>query len=59
MIWTDSSDRDHLTTVAKVLMAQGWPKSELIAETTQATGPAGLFGAKGDPFFAVIATKPT
>ena len=25
-IWTDGDDRDHLTYVATVLMAQGWPK---------------------------------
>jgi len=58
LIWADSGDRDHLAYGAKVLMAQGWPKPELIAETTQASGLAGLFGAKGDPFFAVIASKP-
>jgi SAM-dependent methyltransferase len=58
VIWADASDRDHLATVAKVLIAQGWPKPELIAETTHASGLAGLFGAKGDPFFAVIASKP-
>jgi SAM-dependent methyltransferase len=57
-IWTDGSDRDHLTCVAEVLVAQGWPMPTLIAEQTRATGLAGLFGAKGDPFFAVIATKP-
>ncbi|MFM7464948.1 MAG: SAM-dependent methyltransferase, partial [Cyanobium sp.] len=41
-----------------VLMAQGWPKPAVIAESTRAAGVAGLFGAKGDPFFAVIASKP-
>jgi SAM-dependent methyltransferase len=57
-VWTDASDRDHLTTVARVLMAQGWPRPELIAEDTRAPGPLGWIGAKGDPFFAVIATRP-
>jgi hypothetical protein len=57
-IWADGSDRDHLTTVARVLMAQGWPRPELIAETTRAPGLLGWVGGKGDPFFAVIATRP-
>ncbi|MFM8525707.1 MAG: class I SAM-dependent methyltransferase [Cyanobacteriota bacterium] len=56
-IWTDGSDRDHLLYVAEVLVAQGWPIPELISEQTRATGLAGLIGAKGDPFFAVIATR--
>lgn len=57
-VWTDGGDRDHLATVARVLMAQGWPRPELIAEDTPAPGPLGWIGAKGDPFFAVIATRP-
>ena len=57
-IWTDGGDGDHLRYVAEVMMAQGWPKPELVAEQTQQTGPLGWIGAKGDPFFAVIATKP-
>jgi len=57
-VWADGSDRDHLATVAQVLMAQGWPRPELIAEQTRASGWTGLIGGKGDPFFAVIATKP-
>ncbi|MCP9926316.1 class I SAM-dependent methyltransferase [Cyanobium sp. CH-040] len=56
-IWTDGDDRDHLATVARVLMAQGWPRPELIAEATPAPGPLGWIGAKGDPFFAVIAAR--
>lgn len=57
-IWTDAGDREHLLTVARVLVAQGWPKPELIAEATRAQGPLGWVGAHGDPFFAVIARKP-
>ena len=57
-IWADGSDRDHLAYVAEVLIAQGWPRPTLIAEQTRAPGLPGLFGAKGDPFFAVIATRP-
>lgn len=57
-IWADGSDRDHLAYVAEVLIAQGWPTPALIAEQTRAAGLSGLIGAKGDPFFAVIATKP-
>jgi SAM-dependent methyltransferase len=57
-VWTDGSDRDHLATITEVLMAQGWPMPTLLAEQTRAIGRPGLFGAKGDPFFAVIATKP-
>jgi SAM-dependent methyltransferase len=58
LIWADGSDREHLAYVGEVLMAQGWPTPTMIAESTRASGLAGLFGAKGDPFFAVIATKP-
>ncbi|MCS5693594.1 methyltransferase domain-containing protein [Cyanobium sp. FGCU-6] len=57
-IWADGSDRDHLAYVAEVLIAQGWPTPTLIAESTRAPGLPGLIGAKGDPFFAVIATRP-
>jgi len=57
-IWTDGSDRDHLAYVARVLLAQGWPMPQLIAESTRIPGPLGWLGGKGDPFFAVVATKP-
>lgn len=57
-VWTDGSDRDRLALVAKVLVAQGWPMPQLIAEATRAEGPLGWLGGQGDPFFAVIATKP-
>jgi len=56
-VWADGSDRDHLAYIAEVLIAQGWPRPTLIAEQTRAQGLTGLIGAKGDPFFAVIATK--
>ncbi len=58
-VWADGSDREHLATVAEVLMAQGWPKPELITESTRAQGWKGFVGGTGDPFFAVIATKPS
>jgi SAM-dependent methyltransferase len=57
-VWADGSDNDHLAYVAEVLMAQGWPKPEIVAESTRAKGWKGLVGGAGDPFFAVIATKP-
>ena len=57
-IWTDGSDRDHLAYVAEVLTAQGWPTPQVVAEETPAPGLLGWVGGKGDPFFAVIATKP-
>lgn len=57
-IWTEASDREHLLTVAQVLVAQGWPTPELIAEATRAEGPLGWVGGHGDPFFAVIARNP-
>ena len=56
-IWTEGGDRDHLATVAKVLLAQGWSKPQLLAEETPAPGVLGWIGGKGDPFFAVIAAK--
>ena len=57
-VWTDGDDGDHLRYIADVLMAQGWPQPEIIAEDTRAEGVMGLFGGKGDPFFAVEAQKP-
>jgi SAM-dependent methyltransferase len=54
LIWTDSSDQEHLRYVAEVLTAQGWGEPELISETTRAAGVMGLLGQNGDPFFAVI-----
>ena len=57
LIWTDSSDQDHLDYVARVLEAQGWSAAERIAETTKASGVMGLLGQAGDPFFAVISRK--
>jgi len=56
-IWTEGGDRDHLATVAKVLLAQGWSMPQLLAEDTPAPGVLGWIGGKGDPFFAVIAAK--
>ena len=56
-VWADGSDREHLAYVAQVLMAQGWPRPELIAESTRAKGWKGVIDGQGDPFFAVIATK--
>jgi SAM-dependent methyltransferase len=58
-VWTDGGDRDHLAYVAKVLLAQGWAQPQLIAEPTRAAGPMGWIGAEGDPFFAVVAPRPT
>jgi SAM-dependent methyltransferase len=57
-VWTDGGDRDHLAYVARVLLAQGWGRPELIAENTRAAGPLGWIGAKGDPFFAVVSERP-
>ena len=57
-VWTDGGDRDHLDYVAQVLVAQGWPVPEILAETTRSAGPLGWLGGKGDPFFAVIASQP-
>lgn len=57
-IWSEASDADRLTAVARVLIAQGWPRPELVAEATRASGPLGWIGGHGDPFFAVIATRP-
>jgi len=57
-IWLEGSDQDHLLVVARVLMAQGWPQPELLAEATRSPGPLGWLGGQGDPFFAVIASKP-
>jgi SAM-dependent methyltransferase len=57
-IWTDGGDRDHLAYVARVLLAQGWGQSALIAEATRAPGPLGWLGGHGDPFFAVISERP-
>ena len=57
-VWTDGDDGDHLRYVAEVLMAPGWPQPEIVAEDTRAEGVMGLFGGKGDPFFAVVAEKP-
>jgi len=58
-VWTDGGDRDHLAYVARVLLAQGWGRPELIAESTRAVGPLGWIGGKGDPFFAVVAERPS
>ena len=57
-IWADGSDSDHLSYVAQVLTAQGWPPPKVLAEETPAPGLLGWLGGKGDPFFAVITTKP-
>lgn len=57
-IWTDAGDREHLDYVATVLAAQGWELKAQIAEPTKAPGVMGFIGTQGDPFLAVIATKP-
>ncbi|MCP9809680.1 methyltransferase domain-containing protein [Cyanobium sp. HWJ4-Hawea] len=56
-VWADGSDKDHLSYVGEVLLAQGWSKPEFLAEQTRAQGLKGLVGGNGDPFFSVIATK--
>ena len=56
-IWTDGDDNEHLDYVSEVLAAQGWQQPVVIAETTRPQGLRGLLGTKGDPFFAVVATK--
>ncbi|MCX5943813.1 MAG: methyltransferase domain-containing protein [Cyanobacteria bacterium] len=56
-IWVEGSDQDHLEIVARVLVAQGWPQPELLAEPTRPPGPLGWLGGQGDPFLAVIACK--
>ena len=56
-IWSDASDGDRLAYVAQVLAAQGWPSPERIGEVTPLQGPLGWLGAKGDPFFAVVASR--
>lgn len=58
VVWTDGSDRDHLSYVAEVLTAQGWAIDRVIAETTRAEGPLGWIGGTGDPFLSVIGVKP-
>jgi SAM-dependent methyltransferase len=55
--WSDASDGERLASVARVLIAQGWPRPDLIAEATRASGPLGWIGGLGDPFFAVLATR--
>ncbi|MEB3333698.1 MAG: methyltransferase domain-containing protein [Cyanobacteriota bacterium] len=57
-IWLQGGDRDRLASVATILMAQGWPQPQLLAEATRAEGPLGWIGAGGDPFLAVIARQP-
>ncbi|MFN9621675.1 MAG: class I SAM-dependent methyltransferase [Cyanobacteriota bacterium] len=57
-IWLNGSDRDRLTSVATILMAQGWSQPDILAEATRAEGPLGWIGGSGDPFFAVIAHQP-
>jgi SAM-dependent methyltransferase len=57
-VWLEASDRERLSTVAEVLLRQGWQLQQLIAEPTRAEGPMGWIGANGDPFFAVIASVP-
>ncbi|MFN9645198.1 MAG: class I SAM-dependent methyltransferase [Cyanobacteriota bacterium] len=57
-IWLNGSDRDRLTSVATILMAQGWTQPIIVAEATRAEGPLGWIGGSGDPFFAVITQRP-
>lgn len=58
-VWLEASDQERLSTVAEVLLSQGWQVEQLIAENTRAEGPLGWLGGKGDPFFAVVAKAPT
>ena len=57
--WLEAGDRERLAGVAQVLLCQGWQLQQLIAEDTRAAGPMGWIGGKGDPFFAVIARRPS
>ena len=57
LAWLEGSDRDRLSSVARILLCQGWELDQLLSEDTRAEGPLGWIGGKGDPFFAVIARK--
>jgi SAM-dependent methyltransferase len=57
-VWADGSDREHVEIITRVLVAQGWPPPEIVAESTRASGWKGLLGGTGDPFFAVISRRP-
>ena len=56
-VWTAGDDGAHLSYVSSVLKDQGWSNPEISAEETRSDGVMGRCGGKGDPCFAVIATK--
>lgn len=55
MIWSNGNNQDRLNYVARVLVTEGWQKPQIVSEQTRAIGFRGVFGIRGDPFFAVIA----
>lgn len=59
LAWLESSDRERLNLIAKVVRHQGWQIEDLLSKETINTGPLNWFAGKGDPFFSVIARKPT
>ena len=59
LAWLESSDRERLNLISKVVRHQGWHIEELVSKETVDSGPLKWFAGKGDPFFSVIARKPT
>ncbi len=58
-VWTNGTYLDHINYISAVLLAQGWPAPESIAEETTLKSVFGFLPLKGDPFFSVIATNST
>lgn len=56
-IWTDSLDKERLNYVAQVLIANGWQNTEYYGEKNISDELAGVPAKKGDPFFAIVASK--
>ncbi len=56
-IWVESSDRERIDYIMKILKISGWPSADFIVEQTKHASILPFLQTKGDPFFSVIANS--
>ncbi|WP_320664448.1 class I SAM-dependent methyltransferase [Prochlorococcus sp. MIT 1223] len=58
-IWVNSDDQGRIDYISRVLKSVGWKIDSVIAEYLKGQSLFSLFKSQSDPFFSVIATKPS
>ncbi len=56
-VWIEGSNSDHINYIKNVLVAQGWPEPDYLAEPTKRQGIRSFLLPSSDPFFSVLAVN--